>query len=71
MLTYTIPDRTLRKTIESNAHAQANLCWTCSTCDSECPVYLATGRLRPQKIVRMANLGFLDDLLSLPEIMNQ
>jgi len=68
MLTYTIPDRTLRKTIESNAHAQANLCWTCSTCDSECPVYLATGRLRPQKIVRMANLGFLDDLLSLPEI---
>ena len=68
MLTYAIPDRTLRKTIESNAHAQANLCWTCSTCDSECPVYLATGRLRPQKIVRMANLGFLDDLLSLPEI---
>ncbi len=68
MLTYTIPDRTLRKTIESSAHAQANLCWTCSTCDSECPVYLATGRLRPQKIVRMANLGFLDDLLSLPEI---
>jgi len=68
MLTYAIPDLALRKTIESDVHAQANFCWTCSTCDSECPVYLATGRLRPQKIVRMANLGFLDDLLSLPEI---
>lgn len=68
MAVYAIPDRTLRRTIESNAEAQANLCWNCSTCDSECPVYLATGRLRPQKIVRMANLGLLDDLLSLPEI---
>ncbi|MBW1734878.1 MAG: 4Fe-4S dicluster domain-containing protein [Deltaproteobacteria bacterium] len=68
MAPYAIPDRTLREEIEDGTRAQANLCWNCSTCDSECPVYLATGRLRPQKIVRMANLGFFHDLLSLPEI---
>jgi len=68
MLTCSIPDPETRKTIEISTHAESNLCWTCSTCDSECPIYLATGRLRPQKIVRMANLGFLDELLSLPEI---
>jgi len=68
MLTYFTPDQNERQNIESNAHAQANLCWTCSTCDLECPIYRSTSQLRPQKIVRMANLGFIDDLLSLPEI---
>jgi heterodisulfide reductase subunit C len=44
------------------------LCWTCSTCDSECPVNIAANRLRPQKLLHLANLGFLDELMTLPEV---
>jgi heterodisulfide reductase subunit C len=44
------------------------MCWTCSSCDSECPVEIATNRLRPQRIVRFANLGLIDELIALPEI---
>jgi heterodisulfide reductase subunit C len=68
MSTYLIPSPEARRTIETAAHADASVCWTCSTCDSECPIFRATGRLRPQKIVKMANLGLLDELVSLPEI---
>jgi heterodisulfide reductase subunit C len=63
-----IPDDVQRKVIEENAMSGSGLCWTCGTCDSECPIYLATGRLRPQVIVRMANLGMLDEMLTLPQI---
>jgi len=62
------PDPKVREQIENNAHANSNLCWTCGSCDFECPVNLVTGRLRPQKIVRMATLGFGEDLLNLPEV---
>ena len=62
------PDPKIRAQIESSAHANSNLCWTCGSCDFECPVNLATGRLRPQKIVRMATLGFGEELLNLPEV---
>jgi heterodisulfide reductase subunit C len=62
------PDPILRGQIESAAHTASNLCWTCGSCDFECPVNIATSRLRPQKLVRMANLGFLEELLELPEI---
>lgn len=58
----------LREYIECGAHANSPRCWTCGSCDFECPVNIATGRLRPQKIVRMANLGLLSDLINLPEI---
>jgi heterodisulfide reductase subunit C len=68
MFPHPIPDPEARSTIERSAQADVSVCWTCSTCDSECPIFRATGRLRPQKVVRMANLGFLEDLLSLPEI---
>lgn len=44
------------------------LCWTCGSCDFECPVNIATGKLRPRKIVRMAVLGMIEELLCLPEI---
>ncbi|MCF8078090.1 MAG: 4Fe-4S dicluster domain-containing protein [Desulfobacterales bacterium] len=54
--------------IESESRADIRCCWTCGSCDFECPVNIATGRLRPQKIVRMAALGMLDELLDLPEI---
>jgi len=62
------PDAGLRKSIEQGANADINRCWTCGSCDFECPVNVATGRLRPQKIVRMANLGMLEELLYEPAI---
>ncbi len=62
------PDRDLRKVIETACLAQSCRCWTCSSCDVECPVNVATGRLRPQRIVRLASLGFIGELLDSPEI---
>jgi len=62
------PDPGLRKVIESACQAQSCQCWTCGSCDGECPVNIATGRLRPQRIVRLATLGFIDNLLDSPEI---
>lgn len=62
------PDLRLRKALAEATEADFNMCWTCSSCDGECPVNIATGRLRPQKIVHLAYLGFMDELLSLPEI---
>ncbi len=68
MLLPAMPDHKTGKTIETNTNAKINLCWTCSSCDVECPINIATNQLRPQKVVRLANLGFIDELLSLPEI---
>ncbi len=62
------PDPGLRKVIESACRAQSCQCWTCGSCDGECPVNIATGRLRPQRIVRLASLGFIEDLLDSSEI---
>ena len=62
------PDPKLRKQIEDAVQASSNMCWTCGSCDFECPMNRATGSLRPQKIVRLATMGLLDDLLDLPEI---
>ncbi len=63
-----IPNSELRKAIEAEAKGVSNRCWACGTCDSECPINLATNRLSPRKIVRMANYGLLDELLGEPEI---
>lgn len=62
------PDAGNRKSIESGASADIVMCWTCSSCDLECPVNIATNMLRPQKLVRLANLGIIDELLCIPEI---
>ena len=62
------PNSELRKVIETGTRAASNLCWACGTCDNECPVNLASNRLSPRKIVRMANMGLFDELLSIPEI---
>lgn len=59
---------TIRQRIEKATGADSNMCWTCSSCDSECPIEIATNRLRPQRIVRFANLGLFEDLLISPEI---
>lgn len=58
----------VRDRLEGGAKADIRLCWTCGSCDSECPVNIATGMLRPQKIVRMAALGMQEDLVCLPEV---
>lgn len=62
------PDQKIRRLIEKKSSAGSNMCWTCGTCDFECPVYISAQRLNPQKIIRMANLGLLDELLALPDI---
>ena len=61
-------DRELRKVIETATQAESNLCWACGTCDNECPINIASNRLSPRKIVRMANYGLLDELLGDPQI---
>ena len=62
------PDLDLGVAIARQADADSLLCWTCGTCDSECPVFRSTERLRPQETVRMANLGMIEDLLKAPQI---
>jgi heterodisulfide reductase subunit C len=62
------PNSKIRNLIETGAQADSRRCWTCGSCDFECPINIATGRLRPQKIVRLANLGLALELTDLPEI---
>ena len=68
MASFITPDVTLGRQIDRASRSMTTMCWTCGSCDFECPVNIATGRLRPQKIVRMANLGLLEELLHMPEI---
>ncbi len=68
MTAYYAPNPEARKAIAEKSRANASLCWACSACDSECPVFNGSSALRPQKVLRMANLGLLDELVRLPEI---
>jgi len=63
-----IPRMENREAMDETSSAGMQACWTCGSCDFECPVNIYTHALRPQKIVRMANLGLWDELLQLPEI---
>jgi heterodisulfide reductase subunit C len=58
----------MRQRIELAANADSSMCWNCSSCDAECPVEIATNRLRPQRIVRFANIGLFEELIVSPEI---
>jgi heterodisulfide reductase subunit C len=58
----------IRLRIEQATSADSTMCWNCSSCDAECPVEIATNRLRPQRIVRFANLGLFEELIASPEI---
>jgi len=58
----------LRQLIQKATQADSTLCWTCSSCDAECPVEIAANRLRPQRVVRFANLGLVEELILSPEI---
>ncbi len=68
MTAYYTPSPEAKRAIQEKTGANASLCWACSACDSECPVFLGGSRLRPQKVLRMANLGLLNELVDLPEI---
>ncbi|MBF0121214.1 MAG: 4Fe-4S dicluster domain-containing protein [Desulfobacterales bacterium] len=57
-----------RQNIINDIEAQIELCYTCNSCASECPMNVATNRLRPLKIVRMANMGMIEELAKLPEV---
>ena len=63
-----VPDHLSRRFIQEAVQAGMNNCWTCSSCDLECPVNIATGCLRPQKIIRLANFGPKDELVRHPAI---
>lgn len=63
-----VPSTRNRRTIDEGSSAGMQMCWTCGSCDFEFPINIYTHSLRPQKIVRMANLGLLDELLQMPEI---
>jgi len=39
-------------------------CFACGTCTASCPVRAVTDRYSPRKIIRMALLGFRDEVLS-------
>lgn len=43
-------------------------CYTCGGCNTVCPVNTGTGGLHPMKLVHMANMGLIDELLSMPDI---
>ena len=58
----------IRRTLAEASAAEIDLCWTCGACDNGCPVCLATGRLRPQRTVRMAVYGLREELMALPDI---
>jgi heterodisulfide reductase subunit C len=66
MISKLSPD--LRQLVQKATQADTAMCWTCSSCDAECPVEIATNRLRPQRIVRLANLGLIEELIVSPEI---
>jgi len=65
---FILPNAENRKKTDEESSANIRTCWTCGSCDFECPINIFTGCLRPQKIVRMANLGLLDELVALPDI---
>ena len=68
MLAAVNPQASLRRSINQAVRADINQCYTCASCVTECPVNRATNKLQPRKLVWMANLGLLDELLRLPDI---
>jgi heterodisulfide reductase subunit C len=62
------PDWNQGEAVAASCKADIDLCWTCGSCDNGCPIGIATGRLRPQRILRMAVFGMLDELFALPDV---
>jgi heterodisulfide reductase subunit C len=68
MTAYYAPNPATKMMIQEKTRVNTSLCWSCSACDSECPVFIGSSCLRPQKVLRMASLGLLEELVGLPEI---
>ncbi len=68
MTALVFPDVKKRFTITEIRKADTHMCWTCRTCLAECPINIPTDGLQPLKIVRMAVLGLVDEMVILPEI---
>lgn len=62
-----IPDLKIFGLSRNDHQAKIESCFTCWSCAAECPVNI-TNRLNPTKLVRMALLGLLDELVESPEI---
>ncbi|MEJ5300069.1 MAG: 4Fe-4S dicluster domain-containing protein [Thermodesulforhabdaceae bacterium] len=45
-----------------------SLCYTCGSCDAECPINRRSKQLSPRKIVRFHLLGYDDEASILPEL---
>jgi heterodisulfide reductase subunit C len=54
------------KGIASEAHTHS--CFTCSECSNVCPIFFERNAFDPQLIMRMVNLGLIDELLQSPSI---
>ena len=67
-MTETLPVIEITHKLGLSINAELSLCYTCGTCAAECPVNRATGLLQPQKYVRAASLGVLDEFIASPEI---
>ena len=48
--------------------AESHLCLSCGGCRAHCPIHTATHRLQPIRLVQMANLGLIPELLRRPEV---
>jgi heterodisulfide reductase subunit C len=48
--------------------AESHLCLSCGGCRTHCPIHTATGRLQPIRLVQLANLGLIAELLRRPEV---
>ncbi|MDO9265420.1 MAG: 4Fe-4S dicluster domain-containing protein, partial [Desulfosalsimonadaceae bacterium] len=57
--------KTLRDAV---GKASPGACFTCSECSSGCPVFCERDLFDPQAIIRMVNLGLVEELLLSPSI---
>jgi heterodisulfide reductase subunit C len=48
--------------------AELHHCLSCGGCRAHCPIHAATGRLQPIRLVQLANLGLIPELLRRPEV---
>jgi heterodisulfide reductase subunit C len=63
------PGRVLPEALKDKAaQAHTYACFTCSECGSVCPIFYERNAFDPQLIMRMVNLGLIDEILNSPSI---
>jgi heterodisulfide reductase subunit C len=53
---------------EKASDAHTHSCFTCSECSNVCPIFFERNAFDPQLIMRMVNLGLIDELLQSPSL---